>query len=150
MSSFNLIRHCELNRDALFSISTNVSQFHKIMPNYFKSLKRITGENSDQIVLEKISFLGQTIDVKTRHMILPPNIHKVLILSGPLKGTSFIESYEVDEIGTEIKIFVNLQINGFLKFIPLLDKILERKMNKVMSEFIICSEIYARTNNVSN
>jgi hypothetical protein len=120
------------------------------MPNYFKSLKKITGENSDQIVLEKISFLGQTIDVKTRHMILPPNIHKVLILSGPLKGTSFIESYEVDEIGTEIKIFVNLQINGFLKFIPLLDKILERKMNKVMSEFIICSEIYARTNNVSN
>jgi hypothetical protein len=150
MRTFNLLRYSELNRDTIFSISTNVSQFHKIMPNYFKSLEIIDVENSEQIVLEKISFLGQTLDVKTKHVVLPPNIHKVLILSGPLQGTSFIEYYEISQNGTEIKICISLQVNGFLKLVPFLDRILAKKMNKVMSEFISCSENYAGSNSVSH
>ena len=150
MRTFNLLRHSELNRDTIFSISTNVSQFHKIMPNYFKSLEIIDVKNSEQIVLEKISFLGQTVDVKTKHVVLPPNIHKVQILSGPLKGTSFIEYYEISEPGTEITICISLQINGFLKLVPFFDRILAKKMNKVMSEFISCSENYANTNRLSH
>jgi len=150
MRTFNLLRYSQLNRDTIFSISTNVSQFHKIMPDYFKSLEIINVENSEQIVLEKISFLGQTVSVKTKHVVLPPNIHKVIILSGPLKGTSFIEYYEISQNGTEIKICISLQVNGFLKLIPFLDRILAKKMNKVMSEFISCSENYASSNSVSH
>lgn len=146
MRTFNLLRYSKLNRDIIFNISTNVSQFHKIMPNYFKSLKIINVENSEQTVLEKISFLGKTLDVITKHVVLPPNMHKVLILSGPLKGTSFIEYYEIFENGTEIKICISLQLNGFLKLIPFLDLILAKKMDGVMSKFISCSENYAKIN----
>ncbi|MGV7226222.1 MAG: hypothetical protein ACQ9CV_04800 [Nitrosopumilus sp.] len=88
------------------------------------------------------------MDVKTKHVVFPPNMHKVVILSGPLKGTSFTEYYEISKTGTEIKIFVSLQLNGFLKYIPLLDRLLAKQMNKVMDKFITCSEIYANVNSI--
>ena len=149
MSNFDLSGKSTLNRNIVFEISTDVKNFHTIMPNYFKSLDILSEDKSGIIVLEKINFLGQTVDVKTKHIILPPNIHKVIILSGPLRGTSFIENYEHSQIGTEIKICINLQINGFLKLIPFLDRILAKRMSKIMSEFIVCSEKYSKINSVA-
>ena len=144
MKSFNLHRHSSLNRDVVFKISTNVANFHNIMPTYFKSLNVVKDDPTEKIVLEKISFLGQTISVKTKHVILPPNIHEVFILSGPLRETSFIENYEISPNGTDILISVNLQINGLLKLIPFLNKLLARKMSSVMNEFIDRAENYSK------
>lgn len=120
------------------------------MPEYFKSLIVVKDNHREKIVLEKISFLGQTITVKTKHVILPPNTHEVFILSGPLRGTSFIENYEISSNGTDIVISVNLQINGLLKFIPFLDKLLARKMSSVMSEFINSADNYSKKNFIVN
>ncbi|MBT8242404.1 MAG: hypothetical protein HKO48_02680 [Nitrosopumilus sp.] len=114
------------------------------MPDYFKSLTVLEEFDSHKIVLENISFLGQSLDVKTKHVVLPPNTHEVYILSGPLKNTSFIEKYVPSSLGTDITIIVDLQINGFLKFIPFLRQILIRKMGNVMNEFVKCAELYSR------
>ncbi|MGH1568144.1 MAG: hypothetical protein ACRBBZ_02940 [Nitrosopumilus sp.] len=140
MKSFDLVRKSTLNRDELFKISTNVKNFHRVMPNYFKSLNILEENNSEQIVMEKISFLGKTLDVKTKHIVLEPNIHGVFILSGPLKNTSFIENYEFSSDGTKITILVNLEINGILKLIPFVHAILAKKMSHVMNEFLISAE----------
>jgi hypothetical protein len=120
------------------------------MPEYFKSLIVVKDNSSEKIVLEKISFLGQTITVKTKHVILPPNTHEVFILSGPLKGTSFIENYEISSNGTDIVISVNLEINGLLKLIPFLNHFLAKKMSSVMNEFITSAEIYSKKNFIVN
>ena len=150
MKSFNLNRQSSLNRDVVFKISTNVENFNNIMPEYFKSLIVVKDNSSEKIVLEKISFLGQTITVKTKHVILPPNTHEVFILSGPLKGTSFIENYEISSNGTDIVISVNLEINGLLKLIPFLNHFLAKKMSSVMNEFITSAEIYSKKNFIVN
>ena len=133
-----------MSRDIIFKISTDVSNFHKIMPDYFKSLKIIDDTLPDQkTVLENISFLGRTIDVKTKHVIMQPDTHKVFILSGPLRGTAFIENYGVSKSnGTDITITVNLSMHGLLKFIPFLDRIISKKMKSVMLEFVRSSENY--------
>ena len=114
------------------------------MPNYFKSLTLLRSNSSEKIVLEKISFLGKTLEVKTKHVLLSPNVHKIFILSGPLRGTSFIEKYVSLINGTGIAISINLQINGILKFIPLLDVLLMRRMNHVLNEFVDCAENYSK------
>lgn len=144
MKSFDLVRKSTLNRDELFKISTNVKNFHRVMPNYFKSLNILEENNSEQIVMEKISFLGKTLDVKTKHIVLEPNIHGVFILSGPLKNTSFIENYEFSSDGTKITILVNLEINGILKLIPFVRALLAKKMSHVMNEFLISAESYSK------
>jgi hypothetical protein len=145
MSSFNLIQKSTLEPDKIFQISTDVENFHKIMPKYFKSLKIISDSSNEKIVLESIIFLGRKIDIKTKHVIIEPNIHKVFILSGPAKGTSFIETYNSNSIGTEILIIVDLKLNGILRLIPFLKIYLLKRMNSVMSEFIVCAESYSKS-----
>lgn len=145
MSSFNLIQKSTLEPDKIFQISTDVENFHKIMPKYFKSLKIISDSSNEKIVLESIIFLGKKIDIKTKHVIIEPNIHKVFILSGPAKGTSFIETYNLNSIGTEILIIVDLKLNGILRLIPFLKIYLLKRMNSVMSEFIVCAESYSKS-----
>jgi len=145
MSSFNLVHKSNLERDLIFGISTDVENFHKIMPKYFKSLKIISDSTNEKIVLESINFLGKKIKIKTKHIILKPNVHEVFILTGPVKGTSFIETYTPSSTGTDISILVNLKLNGFLKLIPFLKILLSKRMNSVMSEFIICAESYFKS-----
>ena len=145
MSSFNLIQKSTLEPDKIFQISTDVENFHKIMPKYFKSLKIISDSSNEKIVLESIIFLGKKIDIKTKHVIIEPNIHKVFILSGPAKGTSFIETYNSNSIGTEILIIVDLKLNVILRLIPFLKIYLLKRMNSVMSEFIVCAESYSKS-----
>ncbi len=145
MSKFNLVKKSSLHRDLIFKISTDVENFHKVMPEYFKSLKIIENTSNEKIVLESIDFLGRKIEIKTKHVIIPPNLHEVFILTGPAKGTSFIEKYESNPTGTDISISVDLKLNGFLKLIPFLKLLLFKKMNSVMSEFIVCAESYSKS-----
>ena len=70
---------------------------------------------------------------------------KFLFLTGPAKGTSFIETYTSSSTGTNISILVNLKLNGILKLIPFLKILLLKRMNSVMSEFIICAEHYSKS-----
>jgi len=146
MSGFNLVQKSNLDRDILFKISTDVENFHKIMPKYFKSLKIITNSLNEKVVLEYIDFLGRKIKIKTKHVIVKPNIHKVFILTGPVRGTSFIETYDSILSGTSISILVDLKLHGILKLIPFLKILILKRMNSVMSEFIICAEIYSNSN----
>ena len=81
MSNFNLVQKSDLERDIIFKISTDVENFHKIMPKYFESLKIITNSTNEKIVLESINFLGRKIKIKTKHIILKPNVHKVFIFN---------------------------------------------------------------------
>ncbi|MDC0209978.1 hypothetical protein OAJ66_02070 [Nitrosopumilus sp.] len=145
MSKFNLIQKSNLDRDLIFKISTDVENFHKVMPEYFKSLKIISNSSSEKIVLESIAFVGRQIEIKTKHVIIQPNLHKVFILTGPAKGTSFIETYVPSSVGTDISIEVDLQLTGILKLIPFLKIFLVKKMNNVMSEFITCAESYSKS-----
>ena len=149
MSNFDLFGKSSLDREIVFNLSTDVKNFHHIMPDYFKSLDILSEDESGIVVLEKINFLGQSVKVKTKHVVLPPNIHKVFILTGPLEGTSFIEQYEPSSSGTLISISVKLKINGMLKFIPFIKYIIGKKMNSVMLEFINCAEKYSIENKLS-
>ena len=146
MSGFNLVQKSKLDRDTIFKISTDVENFHKIMPKYFKSLKIISNSLNEKVVLESIHFLGRKIKIKTKHVIVKPNVHKVFILTGPVSGTSFIETYDSTLSGTDISILVDLKLHGILKLIPFLKILVLKKMNSVMSEFIICAEIYSKSN----
>ena len=146
MSSFYLHNQSILPRDVLFQISIDISNFHNVMPEYFNSLEILDDTPNEKLVLESIKFLGQHLDIKTRHVVIYPNIHQVFILSGPLRGTTFSEKYTPSYSGTSINIFVNLKLNGILKFVPFLKFIIVKKMNSIMTEFIACSENYAQSN----
>ena len=140
MKQFTLQRFSKLSQSHIFQISTDVENFHNIMPNYFKSLDVLEENKYGKIVNERINFLGITIQIKTKHVIVHPNIHEIHILTGPLKGTSFIESYVEKDNGTMITIDVTLYFNNFFKLFPFLENLVVKKMSKTMDEFIMCAE----------
>ena len=145
MKTVSLKKYSSVSRDALFQISTDIENFKLIMPNYFKSLIIIEDSINQKFVDEEITFFGKTVNVRTKHIIVKPNLHEVYILTGPLKGTFFIENYEKLKSGTEVTITISLTLNGFLKFIPFLKKILVKRMESVMTEFLICAENFLKT-----
>ena len=93
MKNFILTRFTSLPQEKVFHISTDVKNFHNVMPNYFKSLYIIKQKEAEKIVIEKIKFLGIPLKIKTKHVIEKLDVHKVYILNGPTKGTVFLESY---------------------------------------------------------
>jgi len=146
MNYFYLHNQSMLPRDVLFQISIDISNFHNIMPEYFKSLELLCGDPSEKFVLESIEFFGRCLHIKTKHVIAHPDFHQVIILNGPLKGTIFSEKYTLSSFGTDIDISINLQLNGILKFIPFLKCLIIKKMNSVMTEFVTCAENYVQSN----
>lgn len=140
MKRFKISKHTSLSQQQIFHISTDIVNFDKILPKYFKSLKIIQNDQYEKIVVETIFFLGFTVKIKTRHVLIPPNIHEVYILTGPLKGSSFIESYIPSNSGTEIIINVNLKILGFLHFFSFFTNHIIDKMTSVMDEFVLSAE----------
>lgn len=140
MKRFTLQRFSKLSQSHIFQISTDVENFHHIMPNYFKSLNVLEENKYGKIVNEKIHFLGIPIQIKTKHVIIYPNIHEIHILTGPLKGTTFVESYVGEDNGTMITIDVTLRSNNFFKLFPFLQNLVVKKMNKTMDEFVQCAE----------
>ncbi|MHA7734200.1 hypothetical protein [Nitrosopumilus sp. S6] len=144
MKQFTLQRLSKLSQPRIFQISTDVENFHNVMPNYFKSLNVLEENKYGKIVNEKIYFLGIPIEIKTKHIIIHPNIHEIHVLTGPLKGTSFVESYVEKDNGTLITIDVTLNFNNFLKLFPFLQNLVVKKMSKIMDEFIRCADNHGK------
>ena len=144
MKIFSLKKYSPISRDSLFQISTDIENFDSIMPNYFRSLSVVEESSKEKFVDEQITFLGKTVDVRTKHVVIHPNIHEVYILTGPLKGTFFIEHYSQSGSGTEVTITVSLCLNGFLRFIPFLQNIIVKRMESVMTEFLSCAEKFLK------
>ena len=140
MKPFYLQQNSNISRDVLFKISTDISNFDKVLPSYFKSLTIIKESKNEKFVDEIIYFVGKTSNVKTKHIIESPDTHKIFILDGLLKGTVFSELYEISENGTRVKISINLKLNGIIRFIPFIDLFIFKKMKSVMKEFLVASE----------
>ena len=147
MIRFTLKKKSKIQRDTLYSISADIENFSKMMPKYFKSLKIKSTVGNNVFVDEKIYFSN----VKVKHVILRPEIHEVHILSGIMRGTSFIESYKGSPDGTDITINVSVSLNGISKLLYPFAFILRRQMSKVMEEFLESSEkIVAGSKNKNN
>lgn len=141
MLILKISRNTHVDRKKIFEISTDIENFSNLMPNYFRSLRITKIINSEIFVDEDLSFLGTSLRVQTKHKISKPNIHEINILSGPLTGSSFLECYEELDDGTKVEIKVQLKFNGFFKLLYPAKFFIEKKINKIMNEFIHSCEV---------
>ncbi|NNL59030.1 MAG: hypothetical protein HKP31_06175 [Nitrosopumilus sp.] len=142
MSTFTMERCSSLPQNKLFELSTDVENFHNIMPENFKSLEVIKENEYGKLVIEKINFLGIPLKIKTKHIIVNPNVHEIHILSGPTKGTVFTETYVQSGNGTIVSIEVKLILSGFYRLFGFLEGFLKNKMSATMDKFIVAVEKY--------
>jgi len=140
MIYFTLKKNSRMIRDKLFSISIDVEKFPSLMPKYFKSIIITKSIGNEIFVDEKIHFLGSFLDVKTKHVIVHPRIHEVHILSGLMRGSSFVESYDETSDGTNVTIDVSINLNGVSKLFLPFGFLIKRQMARVMDKFLNSAE----------
>ena len=145
MKNFTMEYQSSLPQETIFAISTDIENFHRVMPDYFKSLHVLEQIGNELVVLETIKFLGFNLKVKTKHIIKKPNMHEIHILTGPTKGTTFVESYIQSNDGTIISISVTLRFSGILKLFSVFENLVANKMNSTMKEFIVSAEKFNST-----
>ena len=147
MIRFTLKKNSRIIRDKLYSISIDVENFPSLLPKYFKSIIIKKSIGNEIFVDEKIHFLGGFLDVKTKHVIVHPKIHEVHILSGPIRGTSFVESYDEASDGTNVAIDVCIKLNGVSKLFLPFGFLIKRQMTRVMDEFLNSAEKFVLDSN---
>ena len=140
MIHFTLKKNSVMIRDRLFSISTDVENFPNLMPKYFKSILIRKSIGNKIFVDEKIRFLGNFLNVKTKHVVIHPRTHEVHILSGLMSGSSFIEFYDKSPDGTNVTIDVSVNLNGISKIFSPFGFLIKRQMARVMDEFLNSAE----------
>ena len=140
MIYFRLKENSKVNRDKLFSISIDVENFPSLMPKYFESIIITKTIGNEIFVDERIHFLDNILNVKTKHLIVHPRKHEVRILSGLMRGSSFVEFYDETSNGTNVTIDVLINLNGISKLFLPFRFLIKRQMVKVMNEFINSAE----------
>ena len=140
MMHFTLKKNSKVNRAKLYSVSIDVEKFSNLMPKYFKFITIKKSIENKIFVDEKIHFLGSFLDVKTKHVIIHPRIHEVHILSGLLRGSSFVESYDEIYNGTSVVIHVSIKLNGISKLLLPFGFLIKRQMGRIMDEFLNSAE----------
>jgi len=147
MIRFTLKKNSRIIRDKLYSISIDVENFPNLLPKYFKSIVIKKSIGNEIFVDEKIHFLGGFLDIKTKHVIVHPKIHEVYILSGPMRGTSFVESYDETSDGTNVTIDIFIKLNGVSKLFLPFGFLIKRQMSRVMDEFLNSAEKFVSDSN---
>ena len=147
MIRFTLKKNSRIIRAKLYSISIDVENFPSLMPKYFKSIIIKKSIGNEIFVDEKIYFLGGFLDVKTKHVIVHPRIHEVHILSGLVRGSSFVESYDETSDGTNVTIDVSIKLNGVSKLFLPFGFLIKRQMSRVMDEFLNSAEKFVSDSN---
>ncbi len=129
-----------MNRNKLFSISIDVENFPSLMPKHFESIIITKTIGNEIFVDEKIHFLSSILNVKTKHLIIHPRKHEVHILSGLMRGSSFVEFYDETSDGTNVTIDVLINLNGISKLFLPFRFLIKRQMAKTMDEFLNSAE----------
>ena len=140
MIRFTLKKNSKIMRNKLYLISIDVENFPSLMPKYFKSVIITKSIGSELFVDEKIHFLGSFLNVEIKHLIVHPRIHEVHILSGLMKGSSFVELYDETDDGTTVTINVLIKLNGVSKLLLPFGFLIKRQMARVMDEFLNSAE----------
>ena len=63
MTRFQFTKTVNIQRDLIFKISTNYSEFTKILPKYFKKLEIVEVNKNSTKILETVNFLNKTTTV---------------------------------------------------------------------------------------
>ena len=76
-----------------------------------------------------------------------PKTHEVHILSGLLRGSFFVESYDEISDGTNVTIDVSIKLNGVSKLFLPFGFLIKRQMARVMGEFLNSAEKFVFDSN---
>ncbi len=125
MSKLNFSINLTAPNNELIKLVTDYKNFHRYMPKQLQNLK-IIEQNDDETTTEEIFFfktLKRTVTQQTIHKKISENQLYWEIITGPMKGTKVILSFDKIESETLVSIDADLKLGLQWKiFSPLIQK----------------------------
>jgi len=129
------------NREKIFNIVTDFENLPNRFPQFFKSVKIISKEGNVITTEDHAVMAGREMKQTTKHILTPPEMDEVYLLSGDAKDSHIITKYESVPEGTKITVEGDFKLGGKLKLVGFMAKgKIEKGLDEVMQEFAKVAE----------
>jgi coenzyme Q-binding protein COQ10 len=131
----------ESDRSNVFAIFTNYTNFQKILPQYFPSIREISVRGNVSVVEEHVRIAGREFVMMVKHVINEPDMHENFVIGGDAKGTHIIKRFENIPHGTRVIIEVDWKLKGITKLIYFFNKTnILKEYSKIFDELALIAE----------
>jgi ribosome-associated toxin RatA of RatAB toxin-antitoxin module len=141
MPKVKVERIIKANRENIFNLVTDFENLPSRFPQFFKSVKIVSREGNTVTTEEVGVMAGREMHQTTKHVLTPPQIEEVYLLSGDAKDSHIVTKYESIPEGTKVTVEGDFKLAGKLKLVGFMAKgKIEKGMEEVMQEFAKVAE----------
>lgn len=136
MPRISFERIIRADRERVFETVSDYESFATILPEYFVSVRVRSKRGNVAVVEERVRISGREIVMMTKHTIVPPEVHEIVVLGGDGKGSHIVERYEQVPGGTRVVVKAEIKLRGAMRVIGLFGSgRITRGMESVMDGF---------------
>ena len=141
MPKIKLEKIIKADRGKIFNIVTDFENLPSRFPQFFKSVKVVSKEGNVITTEDHAVMAGREVQQTTKHILTPPEIDEVFLLSGDAKDSHIVTKYESIPDGTKITVEGDFKLAGKLKLVGFMAKgKIEKGLDEVMQEFAKVAE----------
>src|SRR5574337_35762 len=116
------------DRERVFNMVTDFENLPKRFPQFFKSVKILSREGNTVTTEDQAVMAGREIHQTVRHVLTPPQLDEVYMLSGDAKNSHVVTRYEAVPEGTKVIVDGDFKLAGKLKLVGFMT---QRKIAKI-------------------
>ena len=136
ITDLTITKKMNIDREQIFRIMTDVSNYPNILPQNIISVKIIEQNKNLIIAEETVIEKGIKTTLLVKHIITPFQTHSIEILEGNAKKTTIIQNFKSISDGTTIETNIHFELQGILSPLSFLPKSnFEHAMNTILTNF---------------
>lgn len=141
MPKVKVERIIKANREKIFNLVTDFENLPSRFPQFFKSVKIVSREGNTVTTEDIAVMAGREMHQTTKHILAPPHIEEVYLLSGDTKDSHIVTKYESIPEGTMVTVEGDFKLAGKLKLVGFMAKgKIEKGIEEVLQEFAKVAE----------
>ena len=118
----NFERIIPIEREVLFGVITDVSNYPQILPRNVLSVNIIEDNGYEIVAEETVLEKGVKLKVLVRHTITPYEEHIIEILDGDARDTKITQKFYEENLSTRLVTKINLELHGLAQGFAYLPK----------------------------
>lgn len=136
MPKIKVERTIKADREKIFKLVTDFERLPNEFPQFFKSVKVISRDGNTVTTEDHAVMAGREVHQTTRHVLTPPEIDDVQLLSGDAKDSHIVTTYTTVPEGTRITVEGDFKLAGKLKLVGFMAKgKIEKGIEEVIDQF---------------
>ncbi|HJU14136.1 MAG TPA: SRPBCC family protein [Candidatus Nitrosotalea sp.] len=136
MPKIKVEKTIKADREKIFSMVTDFENLPNTFPQFFKSIKIVSREGNTVTTEDDAMMAGREVRQTAKHILTPPAVDEVYLLSGDAKDSHIITRYDSVPEGTKVTVEGDFKLQGKLKLVGFMAKgKIEKSIEEVIDQF---------------